>query len=106
MVTSRPHCLYIQNDCIPVYAGVTLHGNLKPSALECASIKTSLKDLTVASYLLEAVSKKRYWWVFNFDVACVVCVKYGIGADLTAERLVLNSAGKAVNCSCFVRNVM
>jgi hypothetical protein len=52
-------------------------------------------DLKVASYLLEAGSKKRYWRVFNFDVACVLYVKYGTGADLTAKRLVLNSAGKA-----------
>jgi hypothetical protein len=50
-LTSRPHCIYTENDCIPVYTGLTLHGNLKPSALKCASTKTSLKDLKEASYL-------------------------------------------------------
>jgi hypothetical protein len=52
-------------------------------------------DLKLASYLLEAISKKRYSRVFNFDVACVLYVKYRTGVDLTIKRLVLNNVGKA-----------
>ena len=52
-------------------------------------------DLKVSLYLFEAISKKRYSRVFNFDVACVLYVKYRTGVDLTFKRLVLNGAGKA-----------
>jgi hypothetical protein len=84
-----------KNNCFPVQAGLPLSGHLNPNALKCANIVTSLMDLKVALYLFEAVSKKRYSLVFNFDIAPVLYVKYRTDVDLTIKRLAVNSAGKA-----------